>query len=98
MAATRPMAVANRASAMPGATTARLVFCEPAMAEKLFMMPQTVPNSPIKGAVDALAEAGFQVAVDMGCVVDRQLPFVHARAEGARHGVAGLGGNALVQL
>ena len=37
---------------MPGATTARLVSCCPAMAVKLFMMPQTVPNRPTKGAVD----------------------------------------------
>ena len=52
MAATRPMAVANSASAMPGATTARFVFCIPAMAAKLFMMPHTVPNSPTKGATE----------------------------------------------
>ena len=36
---------------MPGATTARLVLCMPAMALKEFMMPQTVPNSPMKGAL-----------------------------------------------
>ena len=52
MAAISPTAVANSASAMPGATTARLVFCICAMAEKLFMMPQTVPNRPMNGAVD----------------------------------------------
>jgi len=37
---------------MPGATTARLVFFEAAMDWKLSMMPQTVPNSPTKGAVE----------------------------------------------
>ena len=36
---------------MPGATTARLVVCDSEMPMKLFMMPQTVPNSPTKGAV-----------------------------------------------
>src|SRR5262245_2835650 len=50
MAATRPRAVANNASAMPGATTARLVFLVAAMEAKLFMMPHTVPNSPTNGA------------------------------------------------
>src|SRR3546814_17432319 len=37
---------------MPGATTARLVFFEAAIDWKLFMMPQTVPNSPTNGAVE----------------------------------------------
>ncbi len=36
---------------MPGATTARLVVCSRDMPMKLFMMPQTVPNRPTKGAV-----------------------------------------------
>ena len=35
---------------MPGATTARLVVCDFEMPMKLFMMPQTVPNSPTNGA------------------------------------------------
>ena len=52
MAATNPKAVANKASAIPGATTARLVFCEIPMAVKLFIIPQTVPKSPMNGAVD----------------------------------------------
>ena len=51
IAATRPIAVASSASAMPGATTARLVVCDFEMPMKLFMMPQTVPNSPTKGDV-----------------------------------------------
>ena len=43
---------ASSASAMPGATTARLVVCDFEMPIKLFMMPWTpVPNSPTKGAV-----------------------------------------------
>ena len=36
---------------MPGATTARFVVCAFEMPIKLFMMPQTVPNRPTKGAV-----------------------------------------------
>src|SRR6266852_4236387 len=51
IAATRPIAVASSASAMPGATTARLVVCDFEMPIKLFMMPHTVPNSPTKGDV-----------------------------------------------
>ncbi|CAH1657327.1 conserved exported hypothetical protein [Hyphomicrobiales bacterium] len=51
MAATRPMAVASNASAMPGATTARFVVFDFAMPMNEFMMPQTVPNRPTKGAV-----------------------------------------------
>ena len=51
MAAASPSAVASSASAMPGATTARLVVCDFEMPMKLFMIPQTVPNSPTNGAV-----------------------------------------------
>lgn len=51
IAATSPSAVANRASAIPGATTAKLDCCIAAIARKLFMIPQTVPNSPTKGAL-----------------------------------------------
>jgi hypothetical protein len=51
MAATRPSAVARSASAMPGATTARLVVWAREMPIKLSMIPQTVPNRPTNGAV-----------------------------------------------
>src|SRR6202140_6012814 len=51
IAATRPIAGASSASAMPGATTARLVVCDFEMPIKLFMMPHTVPNSPTNGDV-----------------------------------------------
>src|SRR6478609_6514292 len=54
MAATSPSAVASNASAMPGATTARLVVCAFEMPMKLSMMPQTVPNRPTKGAVEPI--------------------------------------------
>src|ERR1035437_7022060 len=51
MAATSPSAVASKASAMPGATTARLVVWDSEIPMKEFMMPQTVPNRPTNGAV-----------------------------------------------
>jgi len=50
MAANSPIAVANSASEMPGATTASdELSCAP-IWKKLFMMPQTVPNRPTNGA------------------------------------------------
>src|ERR1700744_4818430 len=51
IAATRPIAVASSASAIPGATTARFVVCDFEMPIKLFMMPHTVPNNPTNGDV-----------------------------------------------
>src|SRR6267142_5184186 len=51
IAAARPNAVASSASAIPGATTARLVVCDFKIPIKLFMMPHTVPNSPTNGDV-----------------------------------------------
>src|SRR4051812_38473633 len=53
MAANRPIAVANSASAMPGATTASDVFFEAAMERNDDMMPHTVPNRPTNGPADA---------------------------------------------
>ena len=50
MAAKRPIAVASNASAMPGATTARLVVCAFEMPMKLFMIPHTVPKQADEGA------------------------------------------------
>ena len=54
MAANRPAAVVTRASAMPGATARRLA--EPAVPrpENASMMPQTVPNRPMKGVTPAV--------------------------------------------
>ena len=54
MAANRPRAVANNASAIPGATIAKLVFLEMAIDWNEFIIPQTVPNKPMKGAVDPI--------------------------------------------
>ena len=51
MATKSPMAVAMRASAMPGATVASDTLFIAPMAWKACMMPQTVPKSPMKGAV-----------------------------------------------
>ena len=50
IAARRPTAVAISASAMPGATTARLALPACAMPWKDWMMPITVPKRPMKGA------------------------------------------------
>ena len=52
IAARSPNAVANNASAIPGATIAKLVFLEIAIDWNEFIIPQTVPNNPIKGAVE----------------------------------------------
>src|SRR5246127_332000 len=46
------MAVANSASAIPGATTASEVFFEAAIDWKLEMMAQTVPNRPTNGPAE----------------------------------------------
>ncbi|CAH2405990.1 conserved hypothetical protein [Mesorhizobium escarrei] len=64
IAATSPIAVASKASAIPGATTARLVVCACEMPMKAFMMPQTVPNRPTKGAVEPIV-ASTPVPRDM---------------------------------
>ena len=53
-ATARPMAVATSASEMPGATVASETDLSMPMEWKEFMMPQTVPNRPIKGAVLAV--------------------------------------------
>ena len=58
-------AVANSASAMPGATTARLVLCCPAMSEKLRMIPQTVPNRPTNGATEPIVARMLRRAGDL---------------------------------
>src|ERR1700675_1476457 len=52
IAAASPIAVANSASAMPGATTERLVFCAAAIPAKLRMIPHTVPKRPMNGAAE----------------------------------------------
>ena len=54
IAAKSPKAVANKASAIPGATIARLVFLEIAIDWNEFIIPQTVPNNPMNGAVDPI--------------------------------------------
>ena len=51
---TRPRAVANSASAMPGATTVRLVSPRAAMSRNEFMIPMTVPSRPMKGVEEAM--------------------------------------------
>src|SRR4030042_3214140 len=52
IAATRPAAVAIRDSAMPGATIVSDAAPADPMLIKEVMIPQTVPNRPIKGVVE----------------------------------------------
>ena len=52
IAATKPNAVAKRASAIPGATVARLVSLEMPIAENVFIIPHTVPKRPKKGETE----------------------------------------------
>ena len=79
MAAIRPTAVASSASAIPGATTARLVFCEIAICSKLCLIPQTVPNRPMNGAVDPTVarklspEFRFSLSLAMATSIDRSM-------------------------
>jgi hypothetical protein len=54
IAAASPAAVATSASAMPGAYAARLAVPLTPMPRKAFMMPQTVPNSPMNGVALAV--------------------------------------------
>src|SRR6185295_193012 len=54
IAAKSPAPVAISASAMPGATTARLVDPVWLMRSKAMMMPHTVPNRPTNGAMLAV--------------------------------------------
>ena len=52
IAAAKPIAVVIKASAMPGATAARLADPVCAILVNEFIIPQTVPNNPINGPVD----------------------------------------------
>ena len=54
IAANKPSAVANKASAIPGATIAKLVFLEIAIDWNEFIIPQTVPKRPMNGAVEPM--------------------------------------------
>src|SRR6266702_1505047 len=96
MAAISPIAVANSASAMPGATTASEVLFEAAIDWKLDMMPQTVPNRPTTGPSQPLALAGDRDVHHLprphlhagkgACLAfERALPFAHGRDETRRH-------------
>src|SRR5580765_4149702 len=70
MAATRPMAVATSASAMPGATVARLAAPFAPMLRNEFMMPHTVPNRPMNGAALAVVpSSGTRLSISVVAVV-----------------------------
>src|SRR5229473_1042733 len=87
MAAIRPMAVANSASAMPGATTASEVFLEAAIDWKLDMMPQTVPNRPTKGPAEPTVAStrSRRSSRSTSRAMERALPFAHGGDETGRH-------------
>src|SRR4051812_26575791 len=59
MAANKPNAVATRASAIPGATARSEAVLALARLAKDVITPQTVPNSPTKGATDAVVARKF---------------------------------------
>ena len=54
MAASKPMAVATKASAMPGATIASVACFTWPKPMKAFRMPHTVPNKPTYGLVEPM--------------------------------------------
>jgi len=64
MAANRPSPVASKASAMPGATTASEVLPDMAISWNDRMIPQTVPKTPMKGAVAPVVARKLSPAVN----------------------------------
>ena len=55
--------MAISASAIPGATTARLALPAAPISENALMMPMTVPNSPMKGvALPVVARKGSRAS------------------------------------
>src|SRR5262252_6047485 len=86
MAATSPIAVANRASAMPGATTASDVFFEAAIDWKLVMMPQTF-DLPHDGNVHHLLDAHLQSCERTRWPFETAFPFLHGSNKQCSHGV-----------
>ena len=59
IAAARPAAVAIKASAIPGATTAKEALFMTPIWRKDSMMPQTVPNRPMNGADEPVVARKF---------------------------------------
>ena len=70
IAARRPIAVATSASAMPGATVARLAAPFDPMLRNEFMMPHTVPKRPMNGAALAVVpSSGTRLSISVIAVV-----------------------------
>jgi biopolymer transport protein ExbB len=85
IAAASPKVVASSASAMPGATTARLVVCSFEIPMKLFMMPHTVPNRPTNGAVAPMLTWTIWLAKTLELIgARRSLARAHANLAAAR--------------
>ena len=88
MAANKPIAVAIKASAIPGATTAKVACCILPKDINEFIMPHTVPNKPTYGLVEPTVaknarfcsrsstslEAATRIARCTESVTDRRMP------------------------
>src|SRR5688572_21905283 len=82
MAAARPAAVAISASAIPGATTARLVEPAALISRNELMIPHTVPNSPTNGAM--LAVVARNVIRDSSLFISTPEARINARSTAVR--------------
>src|SRR6266576_1431813 len=100
MAAIRPIAVANSASAMPGATTASEVFLEAAIDWKLDMMPQTVPNRPTNGPAEPTVAStrSRRSSRSISRAIETFVTFSHRRDEPRRHRLRRLGREGAIKL
>ena len=81
MAAASPTAVATSASAMPGATASMEPPPE-AKPEKASMMPQTVPNKPMKGATEPMVASVAMRRSSFSWAWDK--PSLRARSTGTK--------------
>ena len=90
MAAASPSAVAKSASAIPGATTARLVFFDSAIDWNELMIPQTVPSKPTKGDTEPIDARRFiprsirSISRVMVKVIDRSIRLTNDARKSAR--------------
>ena len=82
VSANKPIAVAMRASLMPGATTARFVDPVAPIRLKATMMPTTVPNRPIYG--DTLAAVARNVTRFSSLVTSTVAARISARSTASR--------------
>src|SRR6266568_3856767 len=94
MATAMPPAVVTRASEMPAATTLKPPWPETPIWWKACMMPTTVPNRPMKGAVAPMVPRSHSRARSrrLSCCRCRSTAAVIRSAEGARAGRPGPAG------